>query len=42
MSRRRDIADYLADILQAIDDVAEFTAGMDFAEFSGDKKTVNA
>ena len=42
MSRRRDIADYLADILQAIDDVAEFTDGMDFAEFSGDKKTVNA
>jgi uncharacterized protein with HEPN domain len=42
MSRRREIADYLADILQAIDDVAEFTAGMDFAEFSGDKKTVNA
>ncbi len=42
MSRRRDVADYLADILQAIDDVAEFTDGMDFAEFSGDKKTVNA
>ena len=42
MSRRRDIADYLADILQAIDDVAEFTDGMDFAEFTGDKKTVNA
>ena len=42
MSRRRDIADYLADILQAIDDVAEFVEGMDFEQFSGDKKTVNA
>ena len=42
MSRRRDIADYLVDILQAIDDVAEFVEGMDFEQFSGDKKTVNA
>jgi len=42
MSRQRDIADYLADILQAIDDVAEFTDGMDFEQFNGDKKTINA
>ena len=42
MSRRRDIAGYLVDILQAIDDVAEFTEGMDFEQFSGDKKTFNA
>lgn len=42
MSRQRDIADYLKDILQAIDDIAEFTEGMDFEQFNGDKKTVNA
>ena len=42
MSRQQDIADYFKDILQALDDVAEFTDGMDFEQFSCDKKTVNA
>ena len=42
MSKGRDVTDYLADILQAIDDVAEFIEGMDFARFAEDKKTVNA
>ncbi|MCM2265409.1 MAG: DUF86 domain-containing protein [Desulfuromonadales bacterium] len=42
MSKGRDIADYLVDILQAIDDVAEFTADMNYSQFAEDKKTVNA
>ena len=39
MMGRKELADQY---LQAIDDVAEFTEGMDFEQFSGDKKTVNA
>jgi len=42
MSKDRNVADYLEDILQAIDDVAEFIAGMDYSQFANDKKTVNA
>lgn len=42
MSKRREIVDYLSDILQAIDDVAEFIVDIEFAQFSADKKTVNA
>ena len=38
----RDIALYLSDILQNIDDTREFTAGMSYGEFGADKKTINA
>lgn len=39
---KRDPGDYLADILAALDETAEFTAGMSFEEFAQDRKTVNA
>ncbi len=42
MSRVRDVADYLADILNAIAEAEEFTRGMDYDTFAADKKTVNA
>lgn len=39
---KRDPGDYLADILAALDETAEFTAGMSFEAFARDRKTVNA
>ena len=42
MSKRREIADYLNDIRNAIIDVEAFTLGMDYESFTADKKTVNA
>jgi uncharacterized protein with HEPN domain len=42
MSKGREIADYLDDILTAIYDIEEFTRGMYYETFTGDKKTVNA
>lgn len=42
MSKRREIADYLDDIVTAIADVEEFTSGMSYETFAKDKKTVNA
>lgn len=42
MSKGREIADYLADIMNAIQEVEEFTAGMSYDAFRADKKTVNA
>jgi len=42
MSKGREIRDYLNDIITAILEVEEFTAGMDFADFATDKKTINA
>lgn len=42
MSKRREMADYLDDILTAIADVEEFTRGMYYETFAEDKKTVNA
>lgn len=39
---KRDYRDYLQDILEAIRDIADFTAGMDFDAFARDKKTINA
>lgn len=42
MSSNREIHDFLADILDAISDLRDFTAGMTFEEFSADKKTINA
>jgi len=42
MYKNRDLSDYIDDICTAIDDVAEFTKGITFKEFSADKKTSNA
>ena len=42
MRKGREIADYLADMRTAITEVEEFVAGMDYAAFAADKKTVNA
>ncbi len=42
MSKGREIADYLADIVNAIVEIEEFTNGMSFDVFAADKKTVNA
>ncbi len=42
MSKRREIADYIDDILAAIADVEEFTLGMNYETFAEDKKTANA
>lgn len=39
---KRDIRDYIQDILTSITDVEEFIKGMTFEYFSKDKKTVNA
>lgn len=39
---KRDLRDYVSDILNSITEVEEFTADMDFVTFSSDKKTVNA
>ena len=42
MSKDREIADYLDDILTALSDIEVFIQGMNFKTFSEDKKTVNA
>lgn len=42
MSKGREMADYLDDILTAIADAEEFTRGMHYETFAEDKKTVNA
>jgi len=42
MSPERDVRDYLSDILQSIEDIRSFTSGMSFAQFTSDKKTINA
>ncbi len=34
--------DYVTDILTSIQEVEDFTRGMDYEDFAGDKKTVNA
>jgi uncharacterized protein with HEPN domain len=39
---KRDFRDYLEDILNAIDEVKEFSNGISFDEFSRDRKTINA
>lgn len=38
----REYRDYLQDILEAIQDIADFTKDMSFEAFAGDKKTINA
>jgi len=42
MNAGRTFADYLRDILDAIDKVAEFTQGDEFQEFAADAKTTFA
>ncbi len=39
---KRTYRDYIQDILLSIQEVEEFTDGMDFEEFVSDRKTVNA
>ena len=39
---QRDFAQFLQDILDAVDDIEGFIRGMEFNEFSGDKKTIYA
>lgn len=38
----RDYTDYVTDIVQSIDDVASFIAGMSYDDFAADRKTLNA
>jgi uncharacterized protein with HEPN domain len=38
----RDYGDDLKDILDALDETAEFTHGMSFEDFTQDRKTINA
>jgi len=40
--KKRELGDYIQDILEALGEVEEFTAGMQFEDFVEDKKTVNA
>lgn len=42
MFRGREMTDYLDDILTAIAEAEEFTSGMEYEEFTTDKKTINA
>jgi uncharacterized protein with HEPN domain len=42
MSKGQELTDYLDDIIIAITDIEEFTLGMSYEMFSGDKKTINA
>ena len=42
MSPKREVRDYLNDILQSIADIRFFIAGMSFEQFCPDRKTVNA
>ena len=39
---KKDLGDYIADILNAVREVEEFTEGMNFETFLTDKKTINA
>ena len=39
MRAKRDVVDYLQDILDAMDKVEQFVSGMDLETFSGDVKT---
>ncbi|MCD6525979.1 MAG: DUF86 domain-containing protein [Desulfuromonas sp.] len=42
MSSKREVYDFLNDILDAISDLHEFTTGMTFEDFCADQKTINA
>lgn len=40
--KKREMGDYVQDILEAIIEVKDFTAGMEPEDFANDKKTINA
>ncbi len=40
--KRRDLRDYLQDILDAVNDIERFVADMSYEQFTKDKKTLNA
>jgi len=40
--RKRELGDYIQDIAEAIEEVADFTSGMRYEDFAKDKKTINA
>jgi uncharacterized protein with HEPN domain len=40
--KRRDYRDYLQDILDAVNDIADFVDKLTYEEFIKDKKTLNA
>jgi len=39
---KRDVLDFIEDILAAINDIEQFTQGLNFENFKQDKKTVYA
>ena len=40
--KKREIRDDINDLIEACEDIAEFTKGMSFEDFCSDKKTVKA
>ena len=40
--KKRELGDYIQDILEALGEVEDFTIGMQFEDFVKDKKTINA
>ena len=40
--KKRELGDYIQDILEALGEVEDFTTGMQFEDFVEDKKTINA
>jgi len=40
--KKREVEDYIQDILEAFGEVEDFTTGMEFEDFVKDKKTINA
>ena len=40
--KRRDLRDYLQDILDAVDDIERFVTDIGYEQFINDKKTLNA
>jgi uncharacterized protein with HEPN domain len=40
--KKRELGDYIQDIVEALGEVEDFTAGMQFEDFVEDKKTINA
>lgn len=42
MSPKREVRDYLNDILESLADIRNFVAGMSFDQFTDDRRTVNA
>ncbi|MDI6810796.1 MAG: DUF86 domain-containing protein [archaeon] len=39
---KRDFKDYIQDILSSLEEVEDFTEGLDFEDFLRDRKTINA